>query len=251
MSAAVSFAPADPARDVDTLAKALGPDPREILSQPTPRPAYTGAVHLLVRVVGPETVDKDKANPAAKELLDVLKVDRQKVAISIHSIRIGRKQPTHGASTLLSDSGKTRPPEGSGPAGSVSRRRGFGYEQPVGDRTRHKDGAPEHPANSSQSKQELSGTGIVVLRWRTSCEQLCGHCRTRRSRLSRISMRASSPSHSLDMKAGLRAYHGPLGTQAILSGFLFAHRFVHTAASMEDNRAHAVPSILSLGLLLK
>ena len=61
----------DPLGNVDPLAKALGLDPREILSQPTPRPVYTGVAHLLVRVVNPETVDK--ASPAAKELLGVLK----------------------------------------------------------------------------------------------------------------------------------------------------------------------------------
>jgi PhzF family phenazine biosynthesis protein len=61
----------DPLGNVDPLAKALGLDPCEILSQPTPRPVYTGVAHLLVRVVNPETVDK--ANPAAKELLGVLK----------------------------------------------------------------------------------------------------------------------------------------------------------------------------------
>jgi PhzF family phenazine biosynthesis protein len=60
----------DPLGNVDPLAKALGLDSREILSQLTPRTADTGAAHLLVRIVNPETVDK--ANPAAKELLGVL-----------------------------------------------------------------------------------------------------------------------------------------------------------------------------------
>ncbi|MGA7244272.1 MAG: PhzF family phenazine biosynthesis protein [Terracidiphilus sp.] len=60
----------EPLGNVDPLAKALGLDPREILTEPRPRPAYTGAAHLLVRVLNPETVDK--ANPAARELLDVL-----------------------------------------------------------------------------------------------------------------------------------------------------------------------------------
>ena len=46
-------------------------DPREILSHPTPRPAYTGAAHLLVRVVNQETVDT--ANPATKEIISILK----------------------------------------------------------------------------------------------------------------------------------------------------------------------------------
>ncbi len=48
----------DPLGNVDPLAKALGLDPSDILPQPTPRPAYTGAAHLLVRVANPETVDK-------------------------------------------------------------------------------------------------------------------------------------------------------------------------------------------------
>ena len=61
----------DPLGNVDQLAKALGLDPREIVAEPRPRPAYTGAAHLLVRVLNPATVDK--ANPAAMELLGVLK----------------------------------------------------------------------------------------------------------------------------------------------------------------------------------
>jgi PhzF family phenazine biosynthesis protein len=61
----------DPLGNVDSLAKALGLDPHEILSHPKPRPAYTGAAHLLVRIVNRRTVDK--ANPVAKELLGVLK----------------------------------------------------------------------------------------------------------------------------------------------------------------------------------
>jgi PhzF family phenazine biosynthesis protein len=61
----------DPLGNVEPLAKALGLESREILPDPTPRPAYTGAAHLLVRIVNPETVDK--ANPSAKELLGVLK----------------------------------------------------------------------------------------------------------------------------------------------------------------------------------
>lgn len=60
----------DPLGDVAPLAKALGLQAREILPRPTPRPAYTGAAHLLVRVLNPETVDK--ANPAAQELGGVL-----------------------------------------------------------------------------------------------------------------------------------------------------------------------------------
>lgn len=61
----------DPLSNVVPLAKALGLDLDEIQSRPTPRPADTGAAHLLVRVQNPESVDK--AVPAAKELLEVLK----------------------------------------------------------------------------------------------------------------------------------------------------------------------------------
>jgi PhzF family phenazine biosynthesis protein len=61
----------DPLNDVDPLARSLGLDPVEILFQPVPRPAHTGAAHLLVRVVDPATVDK--ACPSGEELLEVLK----------------------------------------------------------------------------------------------------------------------------------------------------------------------------------
>ena len=60
-----------PLNEVGPLAKALGLHPGEILSQPAPRPAHTGAAHLLVRVLNPATVDK--ACPKAEELLGILK----------------------------------------------------------------------------------------------------------------------------------------------------------------------------------
>jgi PhzF family phenazine biosynthesis protein len=53
------------------LAKALGLDDCDILSEPKPRPADTGAAHLMVRVLNAETVDK--AHPQADRLLAVLK----------------------------------------------------------------------------------------------------------------------------------------------------------------------------------
>jgi PhzF family phenazine biosynthesis protein len=61
----------DPLKAVDSVAKALRLDSSEILSQPAPRPAHTGAAHLLVRVANPASVDK--ACPVAEELLDALK----------------------------------------------------------------------------------------------------------------------------------------------------------------------------------
>ena len=60
----------DPVASVEPLAKALGLDLSDIMSQPAPRPGYTGAVHLLVRLLNTEAVDK--ANPTAEHLLSVL-----------------------------------------------------------------------------------------------------------------------------------------------------------------------------------
>jgi hypothetical protein len=57
--------------------------------------------------------------------------------------------------------GRCRHRNGSGAAGSVSRERRSGCEQRVGDRTGHKDGTPEHPANSSQSRIGFIRPGIV------------------------------------------------------------------------------------------
>jgi PhzF family phenazine biosynthesis protein len=61
----------DPLKAADALAKALRLDASEVLTEPVPRPAHTGAAHLLVRVADRARVDK--ARPAAEELLDVLK----------------------------------------------------------------------------------------------------------------------------------------------------------------------------------
>jgi len=97
----------DPLNDVDPLARSLGLDPVEILLQPVPRPAHTGAAHLLVRVVDPATVDK--ACPRGAELLAVLKAVQAEVATFTRSTRTRRKRPTPGSSTRPSGSGKTRP----------------------------------------------------------------------------------------------------------------------------------------------
>ncbi|MDQ0348642.1 PhzF family phenazine biosynthesis protein [Ancylobacter vacuolatus] len=61
----------DSLEDVTPLAAALGLDHGDILSEPQPRPADTGAAHLMVRVRNADTVDK--AKPDAGELLAVLK----------------------------------------------------------------------------------------------------------------------------------------------------------------------------------
>jgi PhzF family phenazine biosynthesis protein len=57
--------------DVAPLAEALGLNPSDIVSEPKPRPAHTGATHLMVRVLNAKTVDK--ARPEADELLAVLR----------------------------------------------------------------------------------------------------------------------------------------------------------------------------------
>jgi PhzF family phenazine biosynthesis protein len=60
----------DPLGEVAKLAEALGLNQTDILTEPKPRPAYTGAAHLMVRVRNIETVDK--AGPDAGRLLAVL-----------------------------------------------------------------------------------------------------------------------------------------------------------------------------------
>ena len=61
----------DPLEDVTPLAQSLGLDDRDILLEPRPRPADTGAAHLMVRVLNAGTVDK--ARPQADRLLAVLR----------------------------------------------------------------------------------------------------------------------------------------------------------------------------------
>jgi PhzF family phenazine biosynthesis protein len=61
----------DPLADVAKLAEALGLTQSDILTEPKPRPAHTGAAHLMVRVRDTETVDK--ARPEAGKLLAVLR----------------------------------------------------------------------------------------------------------------------------------------------------------------------------------
>ena len=61
----------EPLGDTGSLAQSLGLDYSDILLQPKPRPADTGAAHLMVRVLNAETVDK--ARPQADRLLAVLK----------------------------------------------------------------------------------------------------------------------------------------------------------------------------------
>jgi PhzF family phenazine biosynthesis protein len=62
----------DPLKDTGPLAQSLGLDDSDILSDPKPRPADTGAAHLMVRVLNAGTVDK--ARPHADSLLAVLKL---------------------------------------------------------------------------------------------------------------------------------------------------------------------------------
>ena len=58
-------------QDVLPMAEALGLNRSDILTQPKPRPADTGAAHLMVRVLNAETVDK--ACPEPGRLLAVLR----------------------------------------------------------------------------------------------------------------------------------------------------------------------------------
>jgi len=60
-----------PLTDVAPLASALGLRPDDIQTNPPPRPAHTGATHLLVRVTDASTVDR--ALPKHEALLPVLR----------------------------------------------------------------------------------------------------------------------------------------------------------------------------------
>lgn len=60
----------EPLESIEALATALGLTDRDILPEPNPRPANTGAAHLLVRVRDIDTVDH--AVPDAGKLLAVL-----------------------------------------------------------------------------------------------------------------------------------------------------------------------------------
>ena len=64
----------EPLKDVPSLARALSLDPQDILVEPAPRPADTGAAHLMTRVVSREAVDR--ACPKAEDLFTVLKSAR-------------------------------------------------------------------------------------------------------------------------------------------------------------------------------
>ena len=61
----------DPLEDVALLVQSLGLDGSDILLEPLPRPADTGATHLMVRVQS--AVGVDKARPNADRLLAVLR----------------------------------------------------------------------------------------------------------------------------------------------------------------------------------
>jgi PhzF family phenazine biosynthesis protein len=60
----------DPLEDVRPLAEALALSPSNILMEPRPRPADTGAAHLMVRILNAESVDR--ACPDAQKLFAVL-----------------------------------------------------------------------------------------------------------------------------------------------------------------------------------
>lgn len=57
--------------DVESLSRALGLEPADVLPHPAPRAADTGAAHLMVRVADEAAVDR--AQPAAQALLPVLR----------------------------------------------------------------------------------------------------------------------------------------------------------------------------------
>jgi PhzF family phenazine biosynthesis protein len=61
---------APPLESLEPLAKALGLTPSDLLADPPPRPADTGAAHLMVRACDRQVVDR--AEPKAEQLVNVL-----------------------------------------------------------------------------------------------------------------------------------------------------------------------------------
>src|SRR5712672_1797968 len=129
-------------------------------------------------------------------------------------MRIGRKQPTHGSSTLQSDSGKMRPPERQrgrwqriSPAkvwlrttswrSNRAQRWDAGASCEFESISNRNCPARNYPALGSLSCVAYSGS-----------EWLCGHCRRRRFRLFE-SISISPPTHSPSQKIEFWVVDGP------------------------------------------
>jgi PhzF family phenazine biosynthesis protein len=153
----------DPLNDVAPLASALGLGPRDILPEPSPRPADTGAAHLMVRVADPATVDK--ACPSAGELLNVLK-GAQAEGCYIYAFDARRPQtayarffnPTVG---LWEDAATGT---AAGPLAAYLASDGLLQNNELAIEQGRKMGRRSILRVRVNPEAELSGTGIVVLR---------------------------------------------------------------------------------------
>ncbi len=98
-----------PLDSLNSLAEALGLVADDLLSNPVPRAADTGASHLMVRLRDRQTVDR--ATPSAEKLIQVLGPQVRRDATSMHSKRPIRKTLMHASSIPRLGFGKTRRPE--------------------------------------------------------------------------------------------------------------------------------------------
>ena len=152
-----------PLKDVAPLAEALGLSPNDILSEPKPRPAHTGAAHLMVRVSSASTVDQ--AIPDAGRLLPVLR-QAQAEGCYIYAFNADTPEtayarffnPTVG---LWEDAATGT---AAGPLAAYLASEGYLKNNQLAIEQGTKMGRRSILRVRVTSEPELSGTGIVVLR---------------------------------------------------------------------------------------
>ncbi len=152
-----------PLNEVDPLAKSLGLDPVEILSQPALRPAHTGAAHLLVRVLNPATIDK--ACPTAEELLGIRKA-AQAEGCYIYAFDANRPQTAYARffNPTVGLWGDAATGTAVGPLAAYLASEGLLANKELAIEQGSKWAAEAFSEFESIANRNLSGTGIVVLR---------------------------------------------------------------------------------------
>jgi PhzF family phenazine biosynthesis protein len=153
----------EPLNEVAPLADALGLDPSDILSEPAPRPADTGAPHLMVRVQNRTTVDQ--ALPDAPRLLPVLKHAHAEgcyiYAFDTHAPEIAYARFFNPTVGLWEDAATGT---AAGPLAAYLHREGYLQNHTLAIEQGTKMGRRSILHVRVANEPELSGTGIVVLR---------------------------------------------------------------------------------------
>ncbi|MGV1832782.1 PhzF family phenazine biosynthesis protein [Agrobacterium vitis] len=153
----------EPLNDVAPLAEALGLGHSDILSEPPPRPADTGAAHLMVRVRHAAKVDA--ARPDAGKLLAVLK---KTAAEGCYIYAFDADAPSTAYARFfnptvgLSEDSATG--TAAGPLAAYLSATGHLANSELAIEQGTKMGRPSILRIRLKPEPELSGTGIVVLR---------------------------------------------------------------------------------------